>query len=525
MRAKVNMLFSSIPVKDVCDLLEINTFYDDDGMLCFVDEPNNASYFVLKEEFVLRTKSTSASCGNIVDLVVMYKGLNYYDALSFIVKYFDTRIPEKLHEFLKSEKTEVSDYLEDLYYLNNKLKEHKEDTQKLKMFKSFLESVNLLKHGSPVFVIPITGSELLNLLSNLKSKEFKNNINKKLKINADLNYIIYPYYANYHSIASLHIQELYASDQYRLYESTFSHGYLGYSSILPNLQTAFIFTELVDFINFATAYSNHGKTNYGFVLVSNTIRKNRRLKDYKCGGIVFTDKIRRGLISLSELKSLRSCMKYFSYAQELRYYKNFLYQKYITCGCCRSAIVSGFFRFLKRQPKSQFIRRYLNFAFKDKIIQSELVNKLIDTGNTELIRIIDVLLGSQKTVRVFEKLVKYTDHGYLLEDHKSSRLLTNFILILTRRCYNNLSGEIYYEAKFVMNSKTINIDIPYNLLRTGGYKLTMFLTKCSLRSSFINLGLPVIYEDRNRKFVKAIIHQQITSLNYTANDTLLEVNN
>lgn len=503
MRAKVNMLFSVVTPYTVCKDLKFNIKYDN-SKLPYVVDPRNSKHhiLILSREFVTVGYNPDFQYGNILDFIVYTKGITYTAAFDLVIKNHESRIDDALLSSLKWLKTDVVDYLEDLASLNRGLLGIRGNVKRSANVRSFLADKGLLWANNPQFVTPALGSDIREIMGALKSDEFKHT---KLDVKNDAYYILYVYYVNYHTVSALVAESVSDGKMHLLYESKFLYGILGYHTIPPTAFTAILCEDMSELTTNRKKLMNHGRTQYGTVLLRNNGSQATRAKESS----IMPDKLPRILIDKAKTKSLTKLVNYFKYSEEVRFVQDFCYSTFDNATCCRNFIVSGFFNIFNDKEQDEVkIKKYVTHAFKDVRIKSEIVEKLKYTGNENLLNWADEeVFASSKHSNVLGSQVSYTKEGYVLSKGDTSDLITNFVVILQTALVFKDSSDVFYKGKLFINNLGLDITIPKTHIQQP-YTMLKYLTRVVSLQENSKLKLPIIYDKSYTKYITATLLQE-----------------
>lgn len=521
MRAKVNMLFDAVTPHCLCKDLGFKIFIDKNSMSYVKDPHTNSQITILAREFVSKNFNPNFQYGNIVDFVVHTQGITYTEAMEFILEKYEEKLSESLLSSVRWIRNDIADYLSDLATVNKRLIQLQTNRSLQAVGKNYLEAKSLLWAGDSQFVTVCKGSDIHDLFSDLVSAEFvsRKHLNiattKYGAIKRKTTYVLYPYYVDYHTISAIVIEDIETAKFDTIYESAFTHGYLGYHTIPPHIYTAIICDNLEDLTHIRKRVLDHGYSKYGTVLVRKNSAIYGKTSGTKKGGSVIPRKIPRGIVSIEKIQQLPSVMEYFKFVDDVRYSKDILYQNFISSGCCRQAIVSGFFKLFEKDPTNEdVLKTYLTLAFKDYLIKSMLVDKLKCTGNSDLLSWSDeTVFGKRKSANALGCVINYTDSGYILEKDGEAIPLTNYILLLKTCIMFKNSSDVFYSGKLFVGGDNIDVVVPKRYLQNNG-SLIRHLTLCVSKSS-VNIKAPATFEKNYVKYITSTLLQEASSAKVT----------
>ena len=515
------MLFDAVSPHIVCKDLGFKMFIDKNSMSYVKDPHNNCQITILTREFVSKNFNINFQYGNIIDFIVYAKGGSYIEAVDFILEKYEDKLSESLLSSVRWVRQDIADYLQDLNTINKRLLKLQQNKKILDSARQYLEAKSFMWAGDSQFVITCTGSDIHDLFSDLVSNEFssRKNLNVAtskhnpiLKANT---FILYPYYVDYHTISAIVVENLETSRFDTLYESAFTHGYLGYHTIPPHVYTAILCDDIEDITHIRKRVLDHGYTKYGTVLVRNNCAIHGKSSRTKQGGPVIPRKLPRGIVSIGKIQQLHKIMEYFKYAEDVRYSKDILYQNFLSSGCCRQAIVSGFFKLFEKDPgDEQSLSKYLSLAFKDSIIKSVLVDKINCTGNSDLLAWSDdSVFGKRKSTNALGCVVNYTDNGYILEKDGDAIPLTNYILLFKTCIMFKNSSDVFYSGKLFIAGQSLDIIVPKRYIQNNS-SLLKHLTLC-ISQNPAQLRAPATFEKNYVKYITATLLQEAGSAKVT----------
>jgi len=494
----------------VCKDLGLDIFLSDNAIPTICDPNNSKSHiYLLSKEFVSSSYSLSFQYGNIIDFISYVKGISYTEAISYILKAYSGIMDSTLSSSIEWLSKDIAAYLSDMFKINHYLLKLKFQLKKALPVQEYLTQKNLLWMNDVQFVIPCNGEDILTLFDSLESKEFSK---QTLKIktpdhasnSASRPYILYPYYADYHTLSAITAEEVGEDSFHLLYESDFTHGYLGYHTINPKRYTAVLCNSLEDLADTRLNLLGHGNTTFGTVLArSNNTGEGLKNK-------IQPSKLPRLLIPKDRCKVLKKIMPYFKYGNEVRSCQDVLVSNFKTAKCCRQTVSDGFFTLLNKSPNdSASLKKYLSYAFKDFILRADIVEKLKYLGHENiLIWADDEVFGNSKVFNSLGVEVHSTGDGYCIQKNGERVPITNFTITLQRALIFENSSDVFYVGRLHINGSSFDIVFSKKVLQQPQY-----LIQCATRvvTSNVNnndIKLPTIYDRSYTKYLNNILLQE-----------------
>jgi hypothetical protein len=506
MKAKVNMLFSTLTPYRMCKDLAI-TIYEGDNLLPYVLDPHNPKnkIYILRSEFASKIYNPGFQFGNIVDFYA-YTQLKTYDvALTELLDMCKDIIDPTLHHSLYHIQKAVAAYLQDMYMIRSSLSALSLNSKTILNVKSFLNDRGLIHNNEPQFVIPAMGSDIIEIFKNVASEDFKI---KNFDFRANKPYLIYPYYVNYSSLSAITAEDLHDGKMHLIYESNHTHGFLGYHTIPPETNTCIICNDITELANNRVMLLDHARNSSGVVLLRNNKSDSSKHRESK----IYTDKLARGIILKEKTKNLQHLMGYFKNCQEVYYTKDLCYATYKNANCCREFIIKGFLYMLSdKNISNDTLQKYTSLAFNDNIIKTEIVEKLKQTGREDILKWADEeTFSNTKQIKSLGSEVKYTKDGYCMIKKGDTFPITNFTITLTEALVFKNSSEIFLKGKLWINNTSLPITLPKQSIQQA-YQLLKCITKVVTDSNSEDIKLPIIYDSSYTKYLAAILISESNS--------------
>jgi uncharacterized protein (UPF0216 family) len=500
------MLFSTITPYRMCKDLAI-TIYEDEGSLPYVLDPHvhQNRIYILRAEFASKTYNPEFQFGNIIDFYAYINLVDHSYALSEILERCKNILDPTLHHSLTAIQDSVALYLNDMQHIRRCFSTLSQNSKTILNVKSFLNDRNLIHNNEAQFVIPVMGSDIVDVFKEVSSEEF---VLKKQEFRANKPYLVYAYYVNYSTISAITAEDLHDGKMHLVYESNYTHGYLGYHTIPPETNTCILCDDIVELANTRLMLLDHSRSSSGVILLRNNKSDSSKHRESK----IYPDKLDRAIIHKDKTKNLKNIMAYFTKCQEVHYTKDLCYATYKNSKCCRDYVVKGFLYMLgEKQSDAEKLQKYTKLAFTDQLIKADIVGRLKQTGREDILKWTDEeTFSNTKQIKSLGSEVRYTKDGYCITKKEDTFPITNFTITLTEALVFKDSSEIFLNGKLWINNTSLDITLPKQSIQQP-YQLLKCITKVVTESDSEDIRLPIVYDAGYNKYLSAILISESNS--------------
>lgn len=510
MRNKVNKLFEAITPFRLCFDLGFRAQEHKNGWYAIKDPNSNKNFIFLNEyEFINSNHDSKFYTGNIVDFIVHYKSVNYAEAVQYLLDVYSNQLNTPILSSIKWSALGIADYLEKLNHLTRTFEASSQALLKDSKFSKLRTYMNQYDSDKLIygrFAGAMNGKDLLELVEHLGTCQHIGV--KSLTVSKESDYIVLPFFTNYHLISKLDIINPNTGSTRELVIVPYKHHLFGLRNSTPGDDCVNIVPSVDDVLNLSKKYFTHSQQDQQCCLAI----------CHKKSGKFDAPKLPKALLSINKstnylnIFNTQECFDKLKLTNENQIFS----VKFNQAVDSRDYLLDLFVQVLNVEGfESENLYQFLRTVSLDEVLLSLIKNYLKSNNKLIALSKLETFFSGKEVLKVRGAAISTTNEGYVAHDSNTSESIqfTNFSIKLDHTIMFRGSGDTFHKGSVFISGMNFPLCMSKRETQRQNDIVSAAVAAISTSKDINNedLKVPTLLDNTYGSILKNILNNEINN--------------